>query len=90
MNALDLKPHGTTAAARRHYRRGEKPCEACRQTMALAAAEFRERNPGYYDAKLQAQKARYRAARQAGLSPRQASSAMSSEKRFRQLLAGAS
>ena len=26
----DVQPHGTGAAWRRHYRRGEKPCEACR------------------------------------------------------------
>lgn len=29
-----VKPHGTTAAARRHYRRGEKPCELCREAMS--------------------------------------------------------
>lgn len=27
--ARKLKPCGTPAAARRHYRRGEKPCPAC-------------------------------------------------------------
>jgi hypothetical protein len=27
----DVKPCGTGAAYRRHYRRGEKPCLACRQ-----------------------------------------------------------
>jgi len=27
----DVKPCGTLAACRRHYRRGEKPCESCRQ-----------------------------------------------------------
>jgi len=27
----DPQPHGTPAAYRRHYRHGEKPCEACRQ-----------------------------------------------------------
>lgn len=25
------EPHGTPAAARRHYRHGEKPCQLCRQ-----------------------------------------------------------
>jgi hypothetical protein len=25
------QPHGTVAAARRHYRHGERPCEPCRQ-----------------------------------------------------------
>lgn len=25
-----LRPHGTAARYRWHYRRGEKPCEACR------------------------------------------------------------
>lgn len=27
------KGHGTEARAKRHYREGEKPCEACRQAM---------------------------------------------------------
>jgi len=30
------RPHGTLAAARRHYRRGEAACEACRQAEADA------------------------------------------------------
>lgn len=34
-----LKPHGTVAAARRHYRRNEKPCEACLWAQNQAAAE---------------------------------------------------
>jgi len=34
MNELDLQPHGTRSAYRRHYRHGEKPCESCRQAMA--------------------------------------------------------
>lgn len=38
-----LKPHGTAAAYRRHYRHSEMPCEACRRAMALAAAEYRKR-----------------------------------------------
>ena len=25
----DIRPHGTAARARRHRRRGEKPCPAC-------------------------------------------------------------
>jgi hypothetical protein len=33
-NELDLKPCGTLAAYTRHKRRGEKPCEACRQAAA--------------------------------------------------------
>ena len=35
----ELAPHGTPAAARRHYRRGEKPCEPCR------GAANRDRRP---------------------------------------------
>ena len=31
---IDLRPHGTTAAYKRHYRRGEQPCEACRQAQS--------------------------------------------------------
>ena len=27
---FDIRPHGTEARARRHWRKGEKPCEACR------------------------------------------------------------
>lgn len=38
-----LMPHGTTAAYRRHYRRGERPCGPCEQAYAIAAAERRER-----------------------------------------------
>ncbi|WP_395109829.1 hypothetical protein [Actinomadura sp. SCN-SB] len=29
--ARDLKPCGTTAAYQRHLRRGETPCDACRE-----------------------------------------------------------
>ena len=31
---IDFRPHGTTAAYKRHYRRGEQPCEACRQAQS--------------------------------------------------------
>ena len=27
---FDIRPHGTEARARRHWRKGEKPCQACR------------------------------------------------------------
>jgi hypothetical protein len=40
---LDLKPHGTTAAYRRHYRRGTFPCDACKRAVALYQAERRDR-----------------------------------------------
>ncbi len=36
------KGHGTEARARRHYRDGEKPCEACRQAVNQA-----RKNRGY-------------------------------------------
>ena len=39
----DVRPHGTLAAYRRHYRHGEQPCEDCRQANARACAE---RAPG--------------------------------------------
>jgi hypothetical protein len=39
----DVKPHGTPAAARRHYRRGEKPlrryCETCAQAQERDTAD---------------------------------------------------
>jgi hypothetical protein len=28
-----LKPHGTPARYRYHYRHGEKPCQACREAF---------------------------------------------------------
>jgi hypothetical protein len=34
VSELDTAPHGTLAAARRHYRRGEKTCGLCRQAEA--------------------------------------------------------
>ena len=39
----DTRPHGTTAAYRRHYRHGGKPCEACRQAEARYQAGKRDR-----------------------------------------------
>ena len=39
----DVKPHGTTAAARRHYRHGEKLCESCRQAEQRRKADLRQR-----------------------------------------------
>jgi len=30
----DVKPCGTLAAYRRHYRHGEQPCEACKKANA--------------------------------------------------------
>ena len=35
----DVRPHGTLAAYRRHYRHGEQPCEDCRQANARASAD---------------------------------------------------
>ena len=58
-----LKPHGTTAAYKRHYRRGEKPCEACRQ------AERRRQAGRDRKAEYAARTARYAIAREAGISP---------------------
>jgi hypothetical protein len=36
----DIRPHGTEARARRHYRTGERPCEPCR-LAANAAHVYR-------------------------------------------------
>lgn len=38
-----LKPCGTAAAARRHYRYGEQPCDACRR----AELEYQRARKGY-------------------------------------------
>jgi hypothetical protein len=43
----DVKPCGTEAACRRHYRHGEKPCEDCRRGRSryredLSSRETRE------------------------------------------------
>jgi hypothetical protein len=40
-----LRPHGTSARHRWHYRHGEKPCEACREAHNRdhAAAERQRR-----------------------------------------------
>ena len=37
-----LRPHGTAAAARRHYRRGERLCESCRQYEIRRHAQRRQ------------------------------------------------
>lgn len=34
----DIRPHGTEARARRHRRRGEKPCAACLRAENAAHA----------------------------------------------------
>jgi hypothetical protein len=35
------KPHGTPAAWRKHYRDGEKPCEACRLAQTFYSQDLR-------------------------------------------------
>lgn len=35
----DVKPHGTPAAYRRHYRHGEKPCQRCADAANRARRE---------------------------------------------------
>lgn len=42
--ARQLKPCGTTAAALRHWRRGEEACDACREAQR-AATEARRGGP---------------------------------------------
>lgn len=39
-------PYGTLAACRRHYRRGEKPCEACSQAQRRRWAERKGTDAG--------------------------------------------
>jgi len=34
--AWNLEPCGTTAAYRRHYRKGQRPCQRCRDANSLA------------------------------------------------------
>jgi hypothetical protein len=84
-NELDLRPHGTPAAYRRHYRRGEKPCEACRQAESRRHADNPQR--AAYEA---VRNERYRAAREAGLSPREAMTARDSPAYLQRVLAGVS
>ena len=84
-NELDVKPHGTPAAYRRHYRHGEKPCEACRQAESIRLAESAARS-GYEARRRQW----YRAARAAGLNSREANWAKSSAARLEAAIGGAS
>jgi hypothetical protein len=37
----DVKPHGTAAAARRHYRHGTPPCDSCRQHEKRRGEDYR-------------------------------------------------
>jgi hypothetical protein len=47
----NLEPCGTLAAYRRHSRRGEKPCEACRQARnAAGRARRRARAAAFWRA----------------------------------------
>jgi hypothetical protein len=57
-----VKPCGTTAAYRRHYRHGGKPCESCKKANAIVRAD-RDRTARNEEVRL-----RYRALREAGLS----------------------
>lgn len=41
-----LQPCGTAAAARRHQRRGEKPCEDCKQAARRDKADRTGYDPG--------------------------------------------
>ncbi len=42
MSARQPIRHGTPAGARQHYRRGERPCEACRSAANLAGRRSRD------------------------------------------------
>lgn len=44
--ARELKPHGTPAAYQRHLKRGEKPCDACRQANTDRARSRYRTDPG--------------------------------------------
>ena len=41
MSRSNPRPHGTAAAARQHWRQGEKPCEPCRVAANLDHAQRR-------------------------------------------------
>lgn len=86
----ELKPCGTPAAARRHRRNGQDVCPRCKQAEALASAEFRDSRPDYVAARTAAYRRRYRAARDAGLSSREAKFVACSAARFEQFLAATS
>jgi hypothetical protein len=58
-----LRPHGTLAAYRRHYRRGTPVCEACRQAKARSSQTPKDNA---------ARRERYAQARAAGMSWRDA------------------
>jgi hypothetical protein len=87
-NELDLKPHGTPAAYRRHYRNGTKPCEACRKAQSRQNAD--RLTQGGRTGEYEARRERYRAARAAGLGSREAFRIAGSPARFGQLLERAS
>jgi len=61
----ELAPHGTLAAARRHYRRGTPVCEACKQA---AQRNWAGRSAVYSAIR----SARYHAAKAAGQTYREA------------------
>ena len=58
------RPHGPTAAYRRHLRQGERPCLSCRQAEARYRADGGRNN--------ERRRQRYAQAREEGLSPREA------------------
>ncbi len=51
--ARDLKPCGTHAAYRRHLRRGETPCDACRQANKIRLRD-NERHKKWMRARMRA------------------------------------
>ena len=61
----NLEPCGTPAAYRRHYRKGQKPCERCTFAHEMAVAEYRRSLNA-------ARRELYRQLREAGMSPRDA------------------
>lgn len=63
-NHAGAQPCGTPAAYRRHYRLGEKPCDACRQAEARSKADSRRDS--------ERRRERYARARAQGVSPREA------------------
>lgn len=64
-----LRPHGTPAAARRHYRHGTTPCEPCLQAMRRAEQDRRGGSDSAYNT---GRRANYRAWLALGFIPAQA------------------
>lgn len=57
----DLKPHGSTAAYRRHKRHGEEPCASCKAAWAEWTRNYRATSADAKAKKASYERARHRA-----------------------------